>query len=838
MHFKFDLDYIHRARQRVAMVVINPVLPDSRVLKTAQTVSKLGFQVCVYGMAWDTTSTPTRIEGHPFEIMILPNPRWEMERLGKWSPVLENQDWDGFTTIFARYLQEQFEQRPPDILHTHDMGGLTIGGKLRRKVEKRTFPWIHDIHEYVRGGTFLPESRREFFTSMEEEFIRSPDALISVAPALNEVLQGLYSLPAEPALVLNTPRLADFDPYFPKDVRTALDIGREVPLLVYIGNVKEDRDVLTVVKALPMLPEVHLAIVTNSSGRYVWELKDTAEKLGASRRLHFHPYVPFYNVTSFLRTATVGVHSWPHHPNAELGVSTKIFEYTHAGLPSVVSDNRVMKEFVEEHDCGVAFEVGNAASLAEAVTRVLDRLRSEPSWRQSIQALSEQYSWEAQESVIANIYINLAGHRSVDAVHSNVKKNYRVLHLPVAGAGQLSAFANAMKDKGVFASSLLFADIAPEIKYQADIIVERVPNNLASASQVIKDLMSKYDIFHLHGLPLLYSAHYPFPTGMDLLFLRAAGKKVFFHFHGSEARLASVFQATTPYNYVSDNPSGLFNTFKEDEQRMFFEFVKGVCNDVFVLDAELQSYVGESLTVPRVVDLKKWTYVGTEPGEVLRVVHAPSRRGVKGTEYVLSAIEKLRSEGGQIELRLVENVPNAEAREIYKWADVVIDGLRMGWYGVLAVEAMALGKVVVCYIRDELKHYLPYPPPMAVANPDNLYEVLKDLASNPAELRSLGQRGRQYVEELHDAEKVTDILLRIYEAEGNPFDIDKAVKLLSFQSRPVFGRQLTGKSSIGRLWMRKVYTHINKRNFAAFLSLLRHEGLRVAVRKAYNLFFR
>jgi glycosyltransferase involved in cell wall biosynthesis len=836
MHFEFDLDYIHRARQHVAMVVINPVLPDSRVLKSAQTVSKLGFQVCVYGMAWDTTSAPTRIEGHPFEILILPNPRFEMERSGKWSHDIQNQDWDGFTNIFVRYLREQFEQRPPDILHTHDMGGLAIGGKLCQKAEKRSFSWIHDIHEYVRGGTFLPENTRRFFSSVEEEFIHSPDVLTSVSPALNEILQDLYSLPAQPALVLNTPRRSDFDPYHPKDIRTTMGISRDVPLLVYIGNVKEDRDVETVVKALPMLPDVHLAIVTNSSGRYVWELRNTAQKLGVTRRIHFHPYVPFYNVTSFLRTATIGIHSWPHHPNAELGVSTKIFEYTHAGLPSVVSDNRTMKEFVDEHDCGLAFEVGDARSLAEAVTRVLDRLRSEPSWRQSIQALSQQYCWETQETVIAGIYDDLAGRKGRDKSRSTAKRNYRVLHLPVAGAGQLSTFATAMEEKGVFASSLRFADIAPAIKYQADLVIARVPNNLDSASQILKDLMSEYDIFHLHGLPLLFSAHYPFPTGMDMLLLRAAGKKVFFHFHGSEARLASVFQATTPYNYVADNPGGLFTTWREDEQRIFFEYVKGVCNDVFVLDPELQSYVGESLTVPRVVDLKKWTYVGTEPGEVLRVVHAPSQRGVKGTERVLSVVKKLQSEGVQIELRLVENVANEEAREIYKWADVVIDGLRMGWYGVLSVEAMALGKAVVCYIRDDLKHYLPYPFPLALANPDNLYYVLKDLTLYPEEVRSLGERGRRYVEELHDAEKVTDILLRIYEAEGNPFNIDKAVKLLSFQVDPSTGKPLIRKPSIGNLWMRRAY--VNKPNLTAFFHILRYEGVRVAVRRAYNMFFR
>lgn len=836
MHFEFDLDYIHRARQRVAMVVINPVLIDSRVLKTAQTVSKLGFQVYLYGMAWDATSTPTRIDGYPFEILILPNPRFEMERLGKWSHDIQNQDWDGFTNIFVQYLREQFQQKPPDIVHTHDMGGLAIGGRLCQGSEKRPFSWIHDIHEYVRGTTFIPESRRRFFSSIEEEFIHSPDALISVSPALNEILQEFYSLPKKPALVLNTPRRSDFDPYHPKDVRTALGIGRDVPLLVYTGNVKEDRDIETLVKALPMLPEVHLALITNSSGSYVWELKRTAQKLGVTRRIHFHSYVPFCNVTSFLRTATVGIHSWPHHPNAEIALPNKIFEYMHAGLPSVVSDNRDMKEFVNQHDCGLAFEVGDARSLAEAVTQALERLRSEPSWRQSIQALSEQYCWEAQETVIAGIYSNLAGHRGRDKSRSTAKRNYRVLHLPLAGAGQLGAFASAMKGKGISASVLRFAHSAPEFKYQADLTLERVPNDLASASQILKDLMLKYDIFHFHGLPLLFSVHYPFPTGMDMLLLRAAGKKVFFHFHGSEARLASVFQATTPYNWVAENPSGLFTTWREDEQRIFFEFVKGVCNDVFVLDHELQSYVGEALIVPRVVDLEKWTFIGTKPGEVLRVVHAPSRRGVKGTDRVLSVVKKLQSEGVRIELRLVENVPNEEAREIYKWADVVIDGLKMGWYGVLAVEAMALGKAVVCYIRDDLKHYLPYPLPLAVANPDNLYYVLKDLTLHPEEVSSLGERGRRYVEELHDAEKVTEILLRIYEAEGNPFDIDKAVKLLSFQTVPSTGKSLIRKLSISNLWMRKAY--VNKPNLIAFSHILRHEGVRVAMRKAYDLFFR
>ena len=107
---------------------------------------------------------------------------------------------------------------------------------------------------------------------------------------------------------------------------------------------------------------------------------------------------------------------------------------------------------------------------------------------------------------------------------------------------------------------------------------------------------------------------------------------------------------------------------------------------------------------------------------------------------------------------------------------------------------------------------------------------------HPEEVRSLGERGRQYVEELHDSEKVTDILLRIYESEGNPFDINKAVKLLSFQTEPLTGKPLIRKLSISNLWMRKAY--VNKQNLIAFFHILRHEGMRVVMRRAYDLFFR
>jgi glycosyltransferase involved in cell wall biosynthesis len=791
------------------------------MLKTAGTLNKLGYQVCLHCLNRKDTTVATRVEGYPFEIMLLPNPRFELMRAGKWSAVVEDGEWSRFAQVAARNVLEHIERNPPQFLLSHDAMGFAIGGELYHHFDKGTFSWIHDIPEYTRGDMALNENFRDFLSITEEKLIHCPDALTSVSSMLNEILRDFYSLETKPSLVLNAPRCSDFDQYYPRDVRTAVNIPQNVPLLVYSGGVRPLRSLETLVEALPLLPNVHVAIVTNSAERFLVNLKRVAQELGVKERIHFHSYVPFYNVTSFLRTATVGINPILRYSNAELGIFQKALEYLHAGLPQVVSNNRAMEEFVSQHDCGLAFEAGNAHSLAEAVTHVLDRLNSEPSWHQSIKALSEQYCWEKQETVITDIYDTLAPNENSNNDLLHKESNYRVFHLPTVGANQLDNVGNTAKNFRVSAPSKMIG--GHRAKNDADYALKNVSNNLIAGGQILSEVVEEYDAFHFHGWPLSFSYRYAYQTGMDWILLRAAGKKIFLHLCGG--------------GDILDNK---IRNFRDRRQRLFVEFASGICNGVFVTDPELQKYVHGALIVPRILDLEEWSSIDTNPSEVLRVACVPLWRGAKVDRQVLSVVDKLKTEDIRIELRLIKNVSNEETMEICKWADVVIDQLMVGWYSDLAVEAMALGKAVVCCIQDGFRHYLPYPLPLAIASCENLYHVLRDLALSPEKTRSLGLQGRKYAEELHDVKKINEILPMIYEAELNPFDIDKVVKLFSFQSRPLISRAsikklMINRSLVSKLWMSKAY--INKRSFISFFRMLRRDGVRCTMREAYHLFF-
>jgi glycosyltransferase involved in cell wall biosynthesis len=149
------------------------------------------------------------------------------------------------------------------------------------------------------------------------------------------------------------------------------------------------------------------------------------------------------------------------------------------------------------------------------------------------------------------------------------------------------------------------------------------------------------------------------------------------------------------------------------------------------------------------------------------VIHAPTHRGVKGTRFVLEAVDELRAEGVRFRFELIEGLPRAEARRLFERADLLIDQLWLGWYGGLAVELMALGRPVICNIREDGLEFLPPEMskelPLIRAEPATLAEVLREwLTTRRNELPRLGEQSRRFVERWHDPRDVAKELLADY----------------------------------------------------------------------------
>ena len=320
----------------------------------------------------------------------------------------------------------------------------------------------------------------------------------------------------------------------------------------------------------------------------------------------------------------------------------------------------------------------------------------------------------------------------------------RVLHSPVNIAGGPGAISRGLRELGVDSTLLVFNERPFERGFDINLQLRdtsrrtSVPLNLPKQLRAFIWAVPRFDVFHFHaGLTLL-------PRKLNLPALRALRKGIVFQSWGSDLR----GRAASEVRYLRSAGAvivGSFLTRRLAPRGPWPEY------DV----------------VPPAIVLADWEPAPVEPGDVLRVVHAPSKRAVKGTEAVLAAVESLRARGVPIELDLIEGVPNREARLRYAAADVVIDQLRIGWYGMLAIESMALAKPVVVHLDEqaatETEEAFGLQLPLIRADESSLEDVLAGLVEVRDSLPELGLRSREYVEHVHAHTTIAGRVLDIYE---------------------------------------------------------------------------
>jgi hypothetical protein len=157
----------------------------------------------------------------------------------------------------------------------------------------------------------------------------------------------------------------------------------------------------------------------------------------------------------------------------------------------------------------------------------------------------------------------------------------------------------------------------------------------------------------------------------------------------------------------------------------------------------------------------------------LKILHAPNHRAIKGTAFFNQAVAELVAEGLKIEFILLEKVPNNKVKEIMASVDVVADQLIIGWYAMFALEAMAMGKPVLCFLRDDLKQlYITAglitadELPLVNCSPATVKATIKALYFNRDKLVEIGERSQQFVIKHHSLKAVGNVFDRINRSIG------------------------------------------------------------------------
>jgi glycosyltransferase involved in cell wall biosynthesis len=368
----------------------------------------------------------------------------------------------------------------------------------------------------------------------------------------------------------------------------------------------------------------------------------------------------------------------------------------------------------------------------------------------------------------------------------------KVLHCPTTVGGHPQGLSKAERELGLASRSVAFRQNS--YKYDVDGVIFKdrsyISNEFARWFFIFRAL-KEYDVIHYNFGMSLSPCRVPEGTGnrpkwldklvnslyaapLETTDVKAAhmlNKVIAVTYQGDDARQGDYCRKHYPVHFVHEVEADYYTPRTDKIKRRRIAAFEKYADLIYALNPDLLNVLPRRTQfLPYAsVEPTLWAphYAERTPA-IPHLVHAPTHGRVKGTRFLTEAIGRLKAEGVKFRFSLVADLSNAEAKRIYETADLLVDQLLAGFYGGVAVELMALGKPVICYLRESDMHHLPVgmyeDMPIINADPNSIYAVLKEwLTVRKTELRERGVQSRAYVEKWHDPIKIAAKVKSDYE---------------------------------------------------------------------------
>ncbi len=277
----------------------------------------------------------------------------------------------------------------------------------------------------------------------------------------------------------------------------------------------------------------------------------------------------------------------------------------------------------------------------------------------------------------------------------------------------------------------------------------------------IYKLLKWADVLHYHWDAV-------FPDYEDLKWVAESGKPLFIEWVGSEVRIPDICKKINPYYARIFDHGYEYNNLESREGSLARQKRFQQAGAIPLIIPEMNIYIQKQLfktTYPSYLrlDVKKITpaypsITNTKPV----IVHSPTAKICKGTDLIIAAINELKA-SYDFEFILLHDMTREQVLDVMSKADIFLDQINIGSHGAAMMEAMAMGKPVMCYIMKEVfEGGLPADCPVVNTNPDNLKEQLVKLISDAQLRHDIGKQSRAFAENYFDIDNIVKYLADIY----------------------------------------------------------------------------
>lgn len=260
-------------------------------------------------------------------------------------------------------LRRLVDQARPQIVHTHMAKAGTLGrlAAWSSRARPRT---VHTFHGHVMEGYFSRWANRAI-VSAERSLAARTDVLVAVSSQTRDELLSLGIGAPEQFRVI--PLGLDLREHLltarpTGELRSALELPGEVPLIGVVGRLVEIKDLPTLFRALARVGDCHLAVL--GGGPLRGQLEDLALELDIAERTHFVGW--WRDIPGAMSDLDIVALS-----SRNEGTPVALIEAAACGRAVVATDVGGVRTVVVDGVTGSVVPAGDVAALASALSRLL-----------------------------------------------------------------------------------------------------------------------------------------------------------------------------------------------------------------------------------------------------------------------------------------------------------------------------------------------------------------------------------------------------------------------------------------------------------------------------------
>ena len=404
------------------IIVRGPCIHDSRVLREADTLRRIGYRPLILGVVSEQVSARHSVQqGIPIMRLSPTSPfawvRSRLQALDRKSPTAGRSDGGGTTGIairlhrwirtldFYRRAIGVVRELRPALLHCNDYNTMWVGMAARAMGGTTV---VYDAHELWPDRNLRPEPRW-WLLVCEFLFVRFAHRIITASPGYAEVMARRYRI-APPQVIRNIP-----DPRPRPEAGLSRPVNLEAgsapqnnSLALYVGALTSSRGLEISIRALAKVSGARLRLVGPGNAPYRAELAALAQREGVADRVEFADPVASEELLEAMSGATVGLALIePICLSYEMSLPNKLFEYVTAGVPVLGSDLPAISGFVREHGVGLVARPDDVTDVAAKLSEMLQPRRNS-AFRRATREAAAQLRWEHESALLADSYVAAA----------------------------------------------------------------------------------------------------------------------------------------------------------------------------------------------------------------------------------------------------------------------------------------------------------------------------------------------------------------------------------------------------------------------------------------------